>query len=128
MADTVVAVLANHNFNVQMFYKPTEKAIEALNNSDAIIFGTYTENKNAPIELREAISRFNPIKIKGKSYFVFGSYGWSGEGIQFVDGGMKNLKMKQFDKPFSVVLTPSEDDIKQLKEYTERFCEMLEKE
>ena len=126
MADVLEHTLKKNGFNVKMLDEVNDDTTETLNNSDAIIFGTSTENKNAPAQIRNAVARLSPMSVKGKPYFVFGSYGWSGEGIQLVNDALKLLKMKPFEKPFSVYFTPSDKDIDELNEYTERFSDMIQ--
>lgn len=126
MADVIEHTLKKNGFNVKMLDEVNDDTTETLNNSDAIIFGTSTENKNAPAQIRNAVARLSPMIVKGKPYFVFGSYGWSGEGIQLVNDALKLLKMKPFEKPFSVYFTPSDKDIDELNEYTERFSDMIQ--
>ena len=126
MADAIEHTLKKNGLNVKVITEVNENTAETLNNSDALIFGAPTENKNAPDEIRSAISKLSPMSVKGKPYFVFGSYGWSGEGAQLVYDYLKLLKMKPFEKPFSVYFTPSDSDIDELKEYTERFSDMIE--
>lgn len=126
MADVIEHTLKKNGLNVEMLDEVNDDTAETLNNSDAIIFGTSTENKNAPAQIRNAVARLSPMSVKGKPYFVFGSYGWSGEGIQLVNDALKLLKMKPFEKPFSVYFTPSDKDIDELNEYTERFLDMIQ--
>lgn len=126
MADVIEHTVKKNGFNVKMLDEVNDDTTETLNNSDAIIFGTSTENKNAPAQIRNAVARLSPMSVKGKPYFVFGSYGWSGEGIQLVNDALKLLKMKPFEKPFSVYFTPSDKDIDELNEYTERFSDMIQ--
>ena len=41
--------------------------------------------------------------MKNKPCFVFGSYGWGGEGIQLVHNHLELLKLKPFEKPFGCI-------------------------
>ena len=126
MADVIEQTLTDKDLKVNLFQEINEETAKILNNSDAIIFGVPTENKNAPDKIRDAVSKLLPINVKGKPYFVFGSYGWSGEGAQLVNDYLKLLKMKPFEKPFSVYFTPSDKDIDELIAYTTRFSDMIE--
>lgn len=126
MAAVIEKTLAEGGVNVKVFNELSVDLSETLNNSDALIFGTPTVNKNAVREVRDAIAQLNPICVKGKPYFVFGSYGWSGEGIQLVNDTLKLLKLKLFKKPFGVLFSPSDKDIEELTEYTEQFSGMLQ--
>lgn len=126
MAEEIKSTLENDGISVKVFDKVNGETIEALNNSDAIIFGTPTINKNAADDIWKAVSSLNSVIVKGKPYFVFGSYGWSGEGIQLVHKHLEMMKLKPFDKPFGVLMSPSDADIDKLKGYTKRFSDMLQ--
>lgn len=126
MADVIEQTLIKSGLNVNVLSEVNMSTAEILNNSDALIIGTPTINKNSPQEIRNAIAQLRFMNVKGKPYFVFGSYGWSGEGVQLVNNFLKVLKMKPFEKPFEILFTPSDKDFDSLIEYTERFSDMLQ--
>lgn len=86
---------------------------------DSFAFGTPTVNHNADISVISAISGMNVVRNTGKPAFVFGSYGWSGEGVEIAAGLLKNLKLKVYKKPFKSIFKLS-DEVK-----TELYDEAL---
>ena len=69
--------------------------------ADALVFGTPTINRNAVKPVWDIISSIDLVNMKNVSCFVFGSYGWGGEGIQLVNH-LELLKLKPL-KSCSVV-------------------------
>ena len=54
-------------------------------------------------------------------YFVFGSFGWAGDGIKLVDKTLSALGLKQASKPVEVLFRPKAEDLEKLKKATERL-------
>lgn len=128
MAERICAVLIKCGidvicYNVHNGYGKDE--IYALNFADALVFGTPTINRNASKNIWKLISELDLIKRRGTPCFVFGAYGWGGEGTQYVHKHLSVIKMKPFDKPFGVIFNPSEEKLLQLDEYTKRFAQSL---
>ena len=104
----------------------SEETVYAMNNSKALIFGTPTINKNASKELWQLLSQLDAVNAKNKPYFVFGSYGWSGEGTELVHRYLQQMKLRPFAKPLCTVFTPSSEDIDKILSYTRKFAETLQ--
>lgn len=104
----------------------SEEAVCAMNNAKALIFGTPTINKNASREVWQFLSQLDTVNAKNKPYFVFGSYGWSGEGAELVHRHLQQMKLRPFAKPLCSVFTPSETDIDKISSYTRKFAEALQ--
>ena len=120
MAETISGVLENAECIDLM---KTADISETINSAKALIIGTPTVNKNAPKEIWNALSEIDLITMKGTPYFVFGSYGWSGDAVQLVSNYMKLLRLKQFDKPFGVLFNMSDSEREELITYTRKFME-----
>lgn len=98
---------------------------KALCSADALAFGTPTINRNAVKPVYDVISSIDLVNMKNTPCMVFGSYGWSGEGIQYIHSQLEMLKLKVFEKPFGCLFNPSEENLAELKEYTARFTHTL---
>lgn len=88
--------------------------IDTINESDMLIVGTNTINHNAPQCIWDIITRLDLVNKRQMPYFVFGSFGWAGDGIKLVDKTLQNMGMKQVSKPVEVLFKPKETDFKQL--------------
>ena len=90
---------------------------KALHDSDMILLGTPTINRNALKPIWDIVSSLDVITAKDVNFAVFGSYGWSGEGPILINNTLKNLRLKTLDEPFRVVFNPNEEDIVKMKEF-----------
>ncbi len=125
MADTIVKALSENGVNVYSADASKDGTADALNGADALIVGAATVHRNAKKEIWNAITSLNAVRVNGKPYFVFGSYGWSGEGLELVHQHLKMLRMKPFVKPVGVLYAPSDKDIRELEDLAARFAEAL---
>ncbi|MGN0149339.1 MAG: flavodoxin domain-containing protein [Clostridia bacterium] len=125
MAAVIEKTLTDCGVDVKSINVKTDKLPQTVTDADALIFGTSTINRNAAGEIWEAVSKIDLINMKNKPCFVFGSYGWGGEGLQILYNHMKLLKLKVFEKPFGCFFKPSEKDKKELMDYTKRFAESI---
>lgn len=129
MADVIEKVLLSFDFDVKTFdvsQQNTEEQIKALNSADALVFGTPTINRNAVKPVWDVISSLDLVNMKNTPCFVFGSYGWGGEGIQLVHNHLELLKLKMYEKPFGTIFNPSDEKIAELEEYTKGFAEFIQ--
>lgn len=120
MAKTINSALENAECIDLM---KTEDVSEIINSAKALIIGTPTVNRNAPEEIWKALAKLDLITMKSTPYFVFGSYGWSGDAVQLVSNHLKLLRLKQFDKPFGVMFNMSDSEKEELIKYTKKFAE-----
>ncbi len=81
-----------------------------INKSDMLIIGTNTINRNAPQSVWDVITRLDLVNKRQMPYFVFGSFGWAGDGIKLVDKTLQAMGMKQASKPVEVLFAPSDKD------------------
>lgn len=126
MAHEIVKTLREGDMSVSLYDIACPNAVKALNNADALVFGTPTINKNASKSMWRFLSEIDAVNAKGKPYFVFGSYGWSGEGCELVHRFLAQLRLRPFAKPLCAVFTPSDSELKNISDYTRRFLKSLE--
>lgn len=93
-----------------------------MNSADMIFVGTPTINRNALEPVWELLAGIDMMNVRGKTFAVFGSYGWSGEGCPLVEAYLKALKLKVFETPYRVVFNPSEEDLKGAGEFAVRMA------
>ncbi|MCH5210115.1 MAG: FprA family A-type flavoprotein [Oscillospiraceae bacterium] len=122
MADIISDELLSNGIRVQQADACAEDIAKKLNSADALIIGTSTIHRNARNEVLHAVADLNAVSVNGKPYFVFGSYGWSGEGTEIIHNFLKMLRMKPVSKPFTVHFNPSEKDIEELRGIVKRFA------
>ena len=101
---------------------PMEEMAAALNGSDAFLIGSPTLNKDALPPIWILLAHADAVNIAKRPAALFGSYGWSGEAVPNLTDRLKGLKVNLFEKSFRVVFVPTEEDLKQAKEFGKEFA------
>lgn len=92
--------------------------------SDAILIGSPTINQNILLPIYKMFAIINPIRDKGKLASAFGSYGWSGEGVNIITDNLKNLKLSVCE-PVSMKFRPDTSQVNQLIDYGIEFAKKI---
>jgi len=87
--------------------------------------GTPTINKDMLAPVSMLLSFVDPIANKGKKCAVFGSFGWSGEGVPNAVARLKGLGLQVKEESFTVKFVPSEENLKEAFAYGENFAREL---
>lgn len=98
-------------------------AAGAINNADILAVGTHTINRNAPKEIWDIITGLDAVNRRGRPYFVFGSFGWAGEGTKFVSRTLAAMGFREASKPVEVLFRPDEKDYTAIDNAVERVIE-----
>lgn len=96
------------------------ESISAIEGVKGVIFGSPTINQDAVKPVWDVLSEVSAITNRGKIASAFGSYGWSGEGMQLMIDRLKGLKFNVVDG-FKFKFVPNEDEYKMADEFVERF-------
>lgn len=99
------------------------EAIEKINACDMLAVGTNTINRNAPKKIWNIITGIDLINKRGMPYFVFGSFGWAGDGIKLVDKTLSAMGLKAVTKPIEVLFKPTDEDFRKLEKVADRANE-----
>lgn len=101
----------------------TDYAVNAMNSADILCFASPTIHRKAVPEIMDVISRVDRVNKLRTPCIVTGSYGWGGEALGFMANYLKLMKLSVFEKPFGVVLKPSDKDKEELRKFTEKFID-----
>jgi flavorubredoxin len=93
--------------------------------SDALIIGSPTINQNILLPVYKMFAVINPLRDRGKLAAAFGSYGWSGEGVEIIESTLRNLKLDIFDKATPMKFRPDSNQKSELFTYGKRFADKL---
>ena len=104
-----------------------DAARDNIEKSRAVLFGTPTFNGDAVKPIWDVVGLLNTVGCLGKKAAVFGSYGWSGEGIDLVSSRLSGMRLKVFDSPIKARLIPSEMELNQLNEYCTGLIDFIKK-
>jgi len=97
------------------------KAAELMNASDAFLIGSMTINRDAVPPIMQLLSMADAINIAKRPCAVFGTYGWSGEGVPHVAERLKSLRCSVYEEQFRVQFVPTKEDLAKAKAFGEAF-------
>lgn len=67
---------------------------DLVEDADGIVVGSPTINGDAVSPVWGFLASLNAIELRGKLGGAFGSYGWSGEAVPFIEERLRNLKFR----------------------------------
>ncbi len=95
-----------------------------LEQASAYLFGSSTINQNALPPIYTCFALLSPLRDRNKPAGGFGSYGWSGEAKDVIEGNIKTCRLS-FVENYFVKFRPSEEELKGAFEFGVRFAEKL---
>jgi len=133
LAHAIEAALKEKGLDVEVYNivdTPLDKIMEAIGQAKGVLIGSPTLVGEALPPVWDIVTRINPIINGGLFAGVFGSYGWSGEGVKNIQGRLLQLKprVRVPVDAFSVIFKPSEQDLEKAKEWAGKFADELKKE
>lgn len=103
------------------------KAVEELGFADGILLGTPTIVGEALKTIWDLTLAMTPVTHGGKLAGVFGSYGWSGEGVPHIEERLKQLRM-QVVEGYQVRFRPDQADRQDAFDFGYNFgCILLDR-
>jgi flavorubredoxin/flavin reductase (DIM6/NTAB) family NADH-FMN oxidoreductase RutF len=100
---------------------------EVITKCDGFIIGTPTLGGHAPTPIQTALGIILNNADKSKLAGVFGSFGWSGEAIDFIVDKLKDAGFKLNFEPVRVKFTPTDVVLQQCEETAIDFTQSLRK-
>ncbi len=91
--------------------------VDLIEGADGILFGTPTINGDAVKPVWDLLSSLAVINLKSKLGGVFGSYGWTGEGVKMVEDRLRGLKLRVPIPGIRIKLIPTEQEIEICREF-----------
>jgi len=99
--------------------------IEKVEESNALLFGSPTINRDAVKPVWDIFSMIDAISNRGKPTLIFGSYGWSGEACKLLEERAKGLSLKVFEKTPKVIFKPTNKDLEELIKTAQEFTKTI---
>lgn len=90
---------------------PMAELAALLNECDGFAVGTPTINRDALAPVWQLLSNMDAINSGKRPCAVFGSYGWSGEGVPNVMARLSSLKCNLVADGLKVSFVPTDDDL-----------------
>lgn len=110
-----------HNLDILNYPQVKDSVINSFTDADGILFGTCTINGDALPIIWDLAINLNPIVHGGKIISAFGSYGWSGEGVDNIMDRLNQLRMKVIDG-FKIKFRASEREVEEAKKFGKLFA------
>lgn len=88
----------------------------------AVLIGSCTVNNTVLRAISALLEEIRSHKFKGKIGAGFGSFGWSGEAPKIINRLLEEAGFNIPLEPLSFKYTPTADELKQCREYGERFA------
>lgn len=104
---------------------PLETVVERIKKADGFLLGSTTILGDAVKPAWDVLTSLNPQIEGGKFASVFGSYGWSGEGVKFLQERLIQLKMKTFES-LRVRFNPSSTQLEEVRNYGFQFGQFMQ--
>jgi len=108
------------------FADPTEIQ-DAVEKSTGFIIGSPTLGGHAPTQIQTALGIVLSIAAKTKLAGVFGSYGWSGEAIDLIEGKLREAGYRFGFEPIRVKFKPTDVTLQHCKEAGTDFAQALKR-
>jgi flavorubredoxin len=99
--------------------------VDLIECADGLIFGTPTINGDAVKPIWDLLSSLAVVSLKGKLGGVFGSYGWTGEGVKMVEDRLRGLKLRVPMTGIRVKLIPTDEEINLCREFGHELAQEL---
>lgn len=93
--------------------------------ASGILVGSPTINQDAVKPAWDFMSLLCPINIRGKSAAAFGSFGWSGEGVQMMMDRLKALKFKTLESGLRFKFVPDKKEFEEADSFIEEFLKTI---
>ncbi|MCT4564716.1 MAG: FprA family A-type flavoprotein [Maledivibacter sp.] len=103
----------------------TQKIHLTINNSKGLILGSPTINKTMVKPMWDVLSVIDPMANMGKIAGVFGSYGWSGEGIKMAHTLLKQMSFKVPFEALSKKFFPSDETLEECLQFGKEFAKHI---
>jgi len=102
-----------------------QNMLTILEESTGIIIGSPTINGDVPKPVWDLLSCMMLLEKKGKFGGCFGSYGWSGEAVDMMNGRLKNLKFRVPLDPMKIKLIPTKEELMDCFDFGIEFGEIV---
>ncbi|MHB8916514.1 MAG: FprA family A-type flavoprotein [Desulfocucumaceae bacterium] len=106
-------------------FSPADTAM-LVSQSDGLLVGSPTINRDAVYPVWELLGHLSPIVNRGKPAAAFGSYGWSGEAVKMIEQRLSGLQFKISLPSCRVNFSPTPGDLTGARELGRSFAGLLD--
>lgn len=105
--------------------EPLEELIDKANKASGILVGSPTINQDAVEPAWNFLAHVSAIINRGKAGAAFGSYGWSGEGVDMLTRRLKDLKFKVVEPGFKFNFVLSEEELRAADNFVLDYLKLI---
>ena len=119
IADALAQGVARSGVRVESInceFAPSEQLIAAIRAGDALLIGSPTLGGHAPTPIVSALGTVLAEGDREKPVGVFGSFGWSGEAIDLLEGKLRDGGFRFAFEPIRVKFSPDPATLRTLEE------------
>ncbi|MEJ2470484.1 MAG: FprA family A-type flavoprotein [Desulfuromonadales bacterium] len=98
---------------------------DELELADLVLVGSSTINRDAPPQVWHALSLFSLVTPKAKVAGAFGSFGWSGEAVKFIEERLKELRFKLPVPGLTLRFVPTEENLRECREFANQLADQV---
>ena len=128
MALTIVESLGEEGVDVKPMHlrkwHRSDIMTEVLD-AGAVIVGSPTLNNNIFPTIGDFLAYFKGLKPQNKLAAAFGSYGWSGESVKFINNTFEEMKLEIIDPGVRVQYVPDEESLNACRALGKKIAEKL---
>lgn len=93
--------------------------------ADGLLIGSPTFNRDAIPPVWELLAEVSAIINKDKPAAAFGSYGWSGEAVKFLEQRLQQLQFKIAQPGLRVNFVPNADNLEEARNFGREFAAVV---
>lgn len=101
---------------------PAAELLDKIEAADGLLIGSPTINRDAVPPVWQLLAGVSAVINRGKPAGAFGSFGWSGEAVKFIEERLKQLQFKVPEAGVRVNFAPDEAALEQAEEFGRRFA------
>ena len=114
MAESIAKGIAEEGVHVRpMNLKKWHRSdvMTEVMDAKAVIVGSPTLNNNLFPSVIDFLTYMKGLKPKNKIGAAFGSYGWSGEAVKFINNELETMKFEIIDPGLKIQYVPDQDGV-----------------
>ncbi|MGL5657029.1 MAG: FAD-dependent oxidoreductase [Fusobacteriaceae bacterium] len=113
-----------YNINIANFAALKPEVMKKIDNATGVLFGTSTINGDALPLISDLAQSMGPIAHAGKYASAFGSYGWSGEGVDNIIDRLDQIRLNVLDG-YKIKFKPNEEKLNGAFEFGYTFAKSM---
>lgn len=128
MARAVAGGLAREDIPFKMFDLKANHRSDVMTevlDAGALLFGSSTLNNGMLPTLADMLHYMRGLRPQNKIGAAFGSYGWSGEGVQLINEALEEMKIEVVDPGIRVKYVPNHNELRKCVELGSRIGKAL---